>query len=133
MNREVAAIEDQRTRWIAAINAGSAAAFVAIVTDDAVWLPSRHNALSGKEEIRAWLEKPLAEFDYDYSVSDVRLRIAGDWAVEQARFSTKARTRSGEAMPTHEGSYTLIWRKTSAGGWLIERYIDHSADFVEAG
>lgn len=36
-------------------------------------------------------------------------------------------------MPLHEGRYTMLWRKTSAGVWLIERYIDHSAAFMEAG
>jgi len=132
MEEELAVIRKQRDRWIAAINGGSATSFVAVLTDDAVWLPSMHDALRGKEKIHAWLEKPFAELDYDYSVSDVHLRMAGDWAVEQARFSTRARAKSdGEAMPLHEGRYTLLWRKTSTGTWLIDRYIDHSADKVK--
>lgn len=127
MEKELAAIQKQRERWITAINSGSATGFVAILTEDAVWLPAMQDALSGKEKICAWLEKPFAELDYDYSVSDVHLHIAGDWAVEQARFSTKAQAKSdGEVMPIHEGLYTLLWRKTSTGTWLIDRYIDHS-------
>lgn len=133
MDEQIEAIRKQRAKWVAAINQGDAVGFVAVLTDDAVWLPSRHNAIQGKETIRAWLEKPFAAFDYDYKVSDVRLRVAGDWAIEQARFSTRAWVQSGEAMPLHEGLYTLLWRKTSAGAWLIERYIDHSADFIEVG
>lgn len=133
MDEDVAAINEQRGRWIAAINRGSAAGFVAVVADDAVWLPSRQDAIQGKEKIRAWLQEPFAELDYDYSVSDVRLRVAGDWAVEEARFATRARAKSGDEMPLHEGQYTLLWRKRSGGEWLIERYVDHSARFLEVG
>lgn len=130
---ELAAIRDRRDRWIAAINDGSATDFVDILTDDAVWLPPGHDAIRGKEKIRTWLEEPFATFDYDYSVSGVSVRVAGDWAVEKASFSTRARAKDDEAMPPHEGQYTLLWRKTSAGTWSIERYIDHSANFVRQG
>ena len=133
MNQEQTAIREQRHRWIAAINAGSADDFVAALTEDAVWLPSTNDAICGREEIRAWLEKPFAELDYRYSVSVLNVRLAGDWAVEQARFSTRARSKSGQAMPRHEGLYTLLWRRAPSGTWLIERYVDHSADFRETG
>lgn len=133
MDEEVAALREQRTRWINAINQGSAAEFVAVLTEDAVWLPARHHAIQGKQKIRAWLDQPFAEFEYDYTVSEVRLRVAGAWAVEQARFSTRASTKAGEVMPLHEGLYTLLWRKISSEVWLIERYIDYSAVFVEVG
>jgi uncharacterized protein (TIGR02246 family) len=133
MNETLAKIRKQRTKWIAAINAGSASHFVDVLTDDVVWLPARHDAIPGKEQIQAWLEKPFADFNYDYSVSQIRLRLAGNWAIEQARFTTRARTSSGQPLPLHTGDYTLLWRKTPAGEWLIERYIDHSADFVREG
>lgn len=128
MNQERAEIDKQRERWIVAINEADPAGFVAVLTDDAVWLPSGQDALSGREQIRAWLEPPFSEFEYNYSVSDVRLRLAGEWAIEQASFTTRAQKKSGEAMPKHEGRYTLLWRKSPGGTWLIERYIDHTAD-----
>ncbi|HSM71478.1 MAG TPA: SgcJ/EcaC family oxidoreductase [Anaerolineales bacterium] len=133
MNEELKKIRKQRTRWIDAINKGSASDFVSVLAEDVVWFPSLHNALNGKEQIQTWLEKPFAEFKYEYSVSEVRIRIAGDWAVEQATFSTRAWTNSGKAMPIHEGMYTILWRKNSKDEWLIERYIDHSADFEKEG
>lgn len=130
---ELASLREQRGRWVAAINEGSVDGFLAAVTDDAVWLPSRHDALRGKKDIRAWLQQPFARFDYEYSVSDVRVRLAGGWAIEEARFSASVRKKGGEAVTPHEGIHTLLWRKTAGGRWLIERYVDHSARFVEAG
>jgi uncharacterized protein (TIGR02246 family) len=70
MNEELAKIKKQRARWIAAINDGSANEFVGVLTEDAVWLPSLHGALNGKDQIQTWLEKPFAELKYEYSVSE---------------------------------------------------------------
>ena len=126
-----AAIDSQRTGWINAINTSDAAGFVAVLCDDAVWLPWGRSAISGKESIRDWLAEPFAQFTYDYSVTDVRLRVAGDWAIERAHFVTKARSHNGgeggEA-PAHRGTYIILWRRTSPEAWLIERYIDHTGD-----
>ncbi len=122
------AIDTQRARWINAINASDAAGFVAVLCADAVWLPWGRSAISGKESIRDWLAKPFAQLAYDYSVTDVRLRVAGDWAIERAHFITKARSHKGGEAPVHRGTYTILWRRTPAEAWLIERYIDHTGD-----
>lgn len=122
------AIDSQRARWINAINASDAAGFVAILCDDAVWLPWGRSAISGKESIRDWLAEPFAQFTYDYSVTDVRLRVAGDWVIERSHFVTKARSHQGGEAPVHRGTYTILWRRTPAEAWLIERYIDHTGD-----
>ena len=121
----------QRARWVSAINAGSPDEFVAVLAPDAVWLPPGSPAISGKDAIREWLETPLRLYEYDYTIRDVKLRVAGDWAVEKASFRTEATTGSGEAMPAHTGTYVVLWRRSAAGAWLIERYIDESAPFVD--
>ncbi len=124
----VEAIGQRRISWIAAINAGDPDGFVAVLANDAVWLPWGQSAISGKERIHDWLLAPFAEFTYDYSVTDIRVRIAGEWAVERARFRTRAEKRGGGEAPTHEGTYTILWRRTASAGWLIERYIDHTGE-----
>lgn len=120
------AIRQRRESWIAAINAGDADGFVAVLAEDAVWLPSGRSAIRGKERVREWLAAPFAEFDYDYTVADIRVRVAGDFAVENARFRTRAEKRQGGEAPPHDGTYTIIWRRTGSHGWLIDRYIDHT-------
>lgn len=122
----VEAISQRRNQWIAAINAADADGFVAVLTEDAVWLPMAQAGITGKEQIRRWLVGPFAEFAYEYEVTDVRLRLAGDWAVERSRFTTRARGRDGRKAPTHEGTYTILWRNVASAGWLIDRYIDHT-------
>lgn len=119
-------IEQRRHRWVEAINAADADGFVSVLAADAVWLPLGQPAISGADRIRDWLSRPFAEYSYDYSVADVRVRVAGDWAVERASFRTRAVSRGGAEAPVHEGEYTILWRRTQGVGWLIERYVDHT-------
>lgn len=127
MQDDIERIAAQRARWVRAINEGSADGFVAVLTEDAVWLPPGRDAIAGRQRIRDWLEQPFSELEYEYDVSDIQLRVAGDWAVEQSRFSSRVTPKDGEALPVHAGVYTLIWRRVAAD-WCIERYIDHTAD-----
>lgn len=130
MGEDIAEIGRQRARWIAAINEADADGFVSVLAEDAVWLPSSGAAISGRDGIRAWLRVPFSEFQYDYHVADVSLRVTGDWAVEQASFSTSVVPKTGEdPLPTHRGRYTLVWHRLPAGEWKIDRYIDHSGEF----
>lgn len=131
MHEDIKNIEEQRSKWIQTINDCSAEGFVEVVSDDAVWLPPGNNAIKGKRNIQAWLGKPFSELNYKYTVSDVSIRIAGDWAIEQATFTSIVSTKSGKNLPPHKGLYTLLWKKNKAGSWLIERYIDHSAEFIK--
>lgn len=122
------AISARRERWVRAINAGSADSFVAAVAPDAVWLPSRQAAIEGADRIREWLSDPFSQYEYDYAIKDIRVRLAGNWAIENARFRTRAVDRSGVEAPLHEGEYTILWKRSPGEGWLIDRYIDHSGE-----
>lgn len=119
-------IGQRRDEWIASINAGDADAFAAVLAEDAVWLPFGQPAISGRDRIREWLAAPFAQYRYDYSVTSVSVRVAGEWAVERARFRTRALKRNATEAPVHEGEYTILWRCTPGSGWLIERYVDHT-------
>ena len=120
-------IADVRRRWVEAINAGSAEAFVRCITEDAVWLPPHGEALHGRDAIARWLEPPFAAYKYDYTIFDERVRLAGDWAVEEAAFRTvlHPRTQGGDPL-VHDGRYLLMWRRLPSGRWLIDRYVDRT-------
>ena len=116
-----------RRRWVAALNDGSAAAFVRCIADDAVWLPPRGDALRGRDAIARWLAPLFAHYRYEFSTADERVRLAGDWAVEEAHFRTVLHPRAEPGEPlVHDGRYLLIWRRSPGGEWLIERYVDRT-------
>ena len=127
MNDSKAEIAAVRQRWVEAINAGSAAGFVQCVTEDAVWLPPRGDAIQGRAAIAAWLAPLFAQYRYDYTTVEERVRLAGDWAIEEARFRTVLHPKSEPGDPlVHDGRYLLIWQRLPSGQWLIERYVDRT-------
>lgn len=118
-------IEQQRNRWVNAINQGDAEGFVSVLTEDVVWLPFRSDAMAGRDAVHEYLKAPFDSYKYGYTIQNTRLRMAGDWVVEQSDFTTRARSRDGAEMPVHEGSYTILWRLVGEE-WLIEWYVDHT-------
>src|SRR3712207_9093341 len=85
-----------RSRWTAAINAGSVDAFVSCVTADAVWLPPRGEAVQGSQAIGSWLRELFDHFHYQFSTGEEHVRLVGSrWAVEDARFRSVLCSKSG--------------------------------------
>lgn len=119
-------IDQQRLKWIEAIKTGNTEAFAELLTDDAVWLPPGSLAVVGKPAIQAWLAPLFDQFHYDFSIFDVQVRVMGDWAVEQAGFTSKLIDKASGETLQHQSRYIVLWRRGSDDLWQIERYIDIS-------
>lgn len=63
-----------------------------------------------------------------FSTSNEQIRLVGErWAVESGMFLSVLRSRSSNGVPmSHHGQYTILWRRTDAGRWRIDRYIEQS-------
>jgi uncharacterized protein (TIGR02246 family) len=131
MQQAQEAIAQQRAEWIAVVNAGDVERYAALLARDAVWIPPGQPALQGREAIRAWLRPHFERFTYTFAIDAVCLRVAGDWAVEQACFTTEMvpkaeqHAREGRGAPLrHAGRYLVLWRHDPGSAWHIERYVD---------
>jgi len=62
-------------------------------------------------------------YEYEFSVLEPRLRLAGDWAVERGTFDSVLTSRHDGRQSHHAGEYLISWRRESDGEWYIERYI----------
>lgn len=120
------AIEERRKLWIDCTCAADVDGSVELLTDDVVWFPPSGEALEGKEAVRDWMAPFFEVFEYGFSVLDVRLRLAGDWALEHAVFTSELTSRHDGRKSTHGGFYLLTWRRSEEGDWYIDRYIDVS-------
>lgn len=121
---EIQEISRQRQKWIDVVNAGDGDRYAALLTADAVWLPPGMPAIRGKQAIRAWLEPFFEKFDYEFSISNEEVRVAGDYAIERAAFTSKLTLKTGGESMQHNGCYIVFWRQEPDGTWKIERYID---------
>lgn len=124
MSGEPEALADRREAWVAAVGARDLDAYAELVTEDVVWLPPGQDAVVGRRAFRDWLRPFFEAYEYEFSVSEVRSRRAGSWAVERGRFSSRMRPAGGGSPMAHGGSYTILWRLDGDGAWRIERYVD---------
>ena len=118
------AIDARREEWVAIVNAGDVNRYLSLLTEDCVWLPPRLPAMSAKAAIGAWLTPFFDRFTYEFSIADICLRVAGDWAIECALFESRMTPRGGGETISHGGTYVVLWRKEPFGKWCIERYVD---------
>jgi uncharacterized protein (TIGR02246 family) len=118
------AIESRRKEWIEATCAADAARSAALLTEDIVWFPPGSRAIRGRQAVQEWMESFFDVFEYEFSVFDVHLRLAGEWALEHAVFSSQLTSRVDGRKSTHGGFYLLSWRREADGEWYIDRYVD---------
>lgn len=117
---DIRALDERRAEWVAAVNTRDLHRYLAVVTEDVVWLPPGHAALRGREALRTWLNPFLETFLYEFSINKVAARIVEPAAVERGSFRS---TVTGQTV--HTGRYTAWWR-CDEGIWFIERYADVS-------
>lgn len=119
-------IDAARQGWINALNDGSAEEFGECVARDAVWLPSRGEAVEGRTAIVEWLQPLFDQFRYEFAVRSPHVRRVGDWAIEEGDFRSVLHRRSSGGEPLlHDGRYLLMWRRVT-GTWRIDRYVDRT-------
>lgn len=125
MTDELQAIEQQRQRWIAAVNARNVDQYVTLLTEDVVWFPPGRPALQGRRAFEVWVRPFFKGFTYEFSILEPVVRTAGHWAIERGIFQSSMTSHTDEVAREHSGRYLVIWRREEV--WRIERYIDMEA------
>jgi ketosteroid isomerase-like protein len=98
-------------------------ASVALFSDDAQILPQHGPAISGRQEIEAYLNDwttPKVAYDTDTELTLVR----GDLGVEQGRYRIRNVRRGADV---EEGKYLHVWRREGSD-WKLYRII-YNTDF----
>lgn len=107
-----------------AISRHDLAASVALFSDDAQILPQHGPAVSGRQEIEAYLNEwttPKVTYDTDTELTLVR----GDLGVEQGRYRIRNVRRGSDV---EDGKYLHVWRRVG-NDWKLYRII-YNTDFA---
>ena len=126
MKLELKKIRQQRLEWIDAVNSNDLSRIGEILSASVVWIPSSMPALNGREAILEWMKPSFDGFDHQYRIDNIRIKGAGNWAFEQADFTSTLTPKEGGGPVENTGSYILIWRWEDDNVWRIERYVDNS-------
>jgi uncharacterized protein (TIGR02246 family) len=123
-SRTIDALTARRAAWVAAVCARDIERYVALLTPDIVWFPPGADAISGRDDFRAWVGPFFERFAYDFSLGGVTCRVAGSHARELGEFRSVLTPLAGGKAMQHQGRYLVLWRHDPDAGWRIDRYVD---------
>jgi uncharacterized protein (TIGR02246 family) len=121
-----AAISKLHDAYLAAWNAGDAAALAAFYTDDAVVMPANAPTVSGKEAIQSYFQAQFGQFSQEQAASKAEAVAAGDWAFTRGTYTLKLTPKAGGKAIEDSGKYLDILARQSDGSWKMARQIWNS-------
>jgi uncharacterized protein (TIGR02246 family) len=112
--------------YVAASNAGYAAALASIYTDDAVIMPSDVPLIQGKAAIEAYFQKTMEGRKEKYSATSISLTsddsaIHGDWAYVRGTSLWTATPKAGGAPIERRGKFLTIYKRQPDRSWKVFR------------
>lgn len=132
MSTVIDAIDKRRREWIAVVNRGMLEDYADLVAEDVVWLPPAGAPLTSRQAFREWLRPFFAQYDYEFSVEALEVRVFDGWCAEVGRFRSVLYNKSGDPQQ-HTGQYFVLWRLDADGSWRIERYVDGIGKEIDTG
>jgi len=104
------------TEWATNWNRGDLEKVVALYAPDAVYLPPHHEALRGRDAIRAYLQSPRSHGVSDLAFDVTYIKQSGEvaWDVGTYRMSVPA----SDSRREDRGKYLTVWKRAGAK-WLI--------------
>jgi uncharacterized protein (TIGR02246 family) len=121
-----APINELRANYLAAYNAGDAAAVAALFADDAISLPDHHAALQGRAAIQEYLEGIFSQYSTTMTITPVDTEIQGDLAHEHGTYTIQVTPKAGGETVNDDGKYVVILKRGADGAWKIHHDIDNS-------
>ncbi len=122
-DKDVVAIGDASQTFVQAYLAGDWTAVVAMLTEDAVWMPPNQPAREGRADIQEWLS-PQTVTDFELTTLETAGR--GGFAYTRGSFSITFTAEGLAGFVSDTGKYVEIWRKEPDGSWLIDQVIWNS-------
>ncbi len=122
-DEDVAAIGDASETFVQAYLAGDWTAVVAMLTEDAVWMPPNQPAREGRADIQEWLS-PQTVTDFELTTWETGGR--GGFAYTRGSFSITFTAEGLAGFVSDTGKYVEIWQKEPDDSWLIDQVIWNS-------
>jgi ketosteroid isomerase-like protein len=114
-----AVVADER----AALERGDAVQYLALLADDAVFMPPNLPALAGTD-LRCWIEDFLLRFRAEWlDVRTEQVGAHGDLAYHAYTFTWRVTPRAGGEGNTSSGKGLHLLRRDPTGAWKLAREI----------
>jgi len=121
MTEATAAIDNVRSAFEQAVNAGDQAGMAALYAPDAVMLAPDGSMTNGAQAIaQMFLGNPAVSYSDLSIVPDGGPTVVGDVAYETGSYTQTMTPQGGQGMPV-SGRYLVVLRKQADGSWKLSR------------
>jgi uncharacterized protein (TIGR02246 family) len=121
-----AALDGLREKYMAAENAGDAAALAALWDENGVLLPPNAPAAQGSAAIQGFYSGMFEQNTVEVSSTSDETVAAGEWAFGRGAFSLKITPKAGGDAMQDSGKYVVIIRRQADNSWKVARLIFNS-------
>ena len=121
-----APIHALRDQFVAAFNAGDAAAVANCYTDDAILMLAHYPAFAGKQAIQGAFQSLFQTGAIKLTMTAQEIQIAGDWAYERGYSSMTVMPKAGNQPIQDSRKYLVILKRLPDGSWKAHRDTDSS-------
>lgn len=123
---DIAPINDLRSQFQAAFNAGDAGALSALYADDAVMQPDHHAAVVGRAAIAQYYQDLFGQMTFNLAITPGETERMGGMAHEHGTYTMTATPKSGGNAMSDQGNYLVIFEQGADGSWKAVHDIDNS-------
>lgn len=116
-----AAAHRAHDNFVAAINSNELDTFLAMLTEDAVFMPPGAPRLIGKPAIRYWAQEYLDAYRTHWVKTTLEFVVLDGWAFEQYSFESTDTPRAGGEVVRDTGKGIIIYRLDNDGVWRVAR------------
>lgn len=120
---DVDAINAAYDQSLATQKEGDVDAWLALFTEDVVFMPPNQIVVVGKEAVRAVVQPFLEQFTLEESISLDELEVSSDWAFARGTRQFRVTPKAGGDTLEQSVKFIHILRRQSDGTWKFSRWI----------
>ena len=118
-----AALDEITKITIKAFNEGNIENYIALIADDAVWMPPGVGAIVGKDAISDWYKGFMPNSQFDIDIINESTELHGEFAFQREVWKGTITSKQG-GEPFHHNAMCLnVLRKQADGTWKIWKSI----------
>ena len=121
----IAAIGEARKAFMAAYEAGDAAAIGQLYMPNAVSEPNFQPTLEGRDAIAASVKNMFEQVSVKATLDAEETRTLGNVGLDRGHYTVTVTPKAGAPPTTSEGRYLVVYVKDTDGKWRVSHDIDN--------